>query len=72
MNIERGDSVKFGEKWCKEHGRENLINQVIKFTPQWFEDDNFFTLIKLNVQEFIMKNAKRLIVFIKGRKKRTP
>ncbi|MGY3186469.1 hypothetical protein [Lysinibacillus sp. TE18511] len=40
MNIERGDSVKFGEKWCKEHGREDLLNQVIKFTPQWFEDDN--------------------------------
>lgn len=40
MNIERGDSVKFGEKWCKEHGRQNLINQVIKFTPQWFENDN--------------------------------
>lgn len=40
MNIERGDSVKFGEKWCKEHGRKDLINKVIKFTPQWFEDDN--------------------------------
>jgi hypothetical protein len=40
MNIERGDSVKFGEKWCVEHGREDLINQVVKFTPQWFDEDN--------------------------------
>lgn len=40
MNIERGDSVKFGEKWCKAHRREDLVNQVVKFTPQWFEDDN--------------------------------
>lgn len=40
MNIERGDSVKFGEKWCKEHGREELINQTVKLTPQYFEYDN--------------------------------
>ncbi|MFY0516472.1 hypothetical protein ACOMCU_01385 [Lysinibacillus sp. UGB7] len=40
MNFERGDSVKFGEKWCEEHGRKELINQIVKFSPQWFEDDN--------------------------------
>lgn len=40
MNIERGDSIKFGEKWCMERGREDLVNQVVKLTPQWFEDDN--------------------------------
>lgn len=40
MNIERGDSVKFGERWCKENGREDLVNQVVKFNPQWFEVDN--------------------------------
>ena len=40
MNIERGDSVKFGEKWCKEFKREELTNQIIQFTPQYFEDDN--------------------------------
>lgn len=40
MNIERGDSVKFGEKWCREHRREDLVNKVVKLTPQWFEEDN--------------------------------
>lgn len=38
--IERGDSVKFGKKWCKVYERKDLINKVIKFTPQWFEEDN--------------------------------
>ena len=40
MNFERGDSVKFGGKWCKEYRRDDLLNQVVKFTPQWFEVDN--------------------------------
>jgi hypothetical protein len=40
MNIERGDSIKFGEQWCKEHGSEDLIGKTIKLTPQYFEEDN--------------------------------
>lgn len=40
MIIERGDSVKFGEKWCREYKREELVNKVVKLTPQWFEEDN--------------------------------
>lgn len=40
MNIERGDSVKFGQEWCIQYGREELVNQTVKLTPQYFEDDN--------------------------------
>lgn len=40
MEIERGDSIKFGEKWCKKYKRKDLINKVIKLTPQWFEIDS--------------------------------
>lgn len=40
MNIERGDSVKFGVEYCKTYGREELIGSIVKFTPQWFEEDN--------------------------------
>lgn len=40
MNIERGDSVVFGELWCLSNGRKDLINKTIKLTPEWFEDDN--------------------------------
>lgn len=40
MNIERGDSIKFGKKWCKEHGSEELVEKTIKLTPQYFEEDN--------------------------------
>ena len=39
MNIERGDSVKFGAEWCKTYRREDLIGKIVKFTPQWFEYD---------------------------------
>lgn len=40
MNIERGDTVKFGVEWCKVYRSEHLINKTVKLTPQWFEDDN--------------------------------
>lgn len=40
MNIERGDSVKFGEQYCKENNREDLIGKTVKLTPQYFEEDN--------------------------------
>lgn len=40
MKIERGDSIKFGKKWCKAHKSNDLINKVVKLTPQWFEEDN--------------------------------
>jgi hypothetical protein len=40
MKIERGDSVKFGKKWCKNNRRKDLVNKVVRFTPQWFETDN--------------------------------
>lgn len=40
MNIERGDSIKFGEQWCKVNGSESLIGKTIKLTPQYFEEDN--------------------------------
>ncbi|MBG9693195.1 hypothetical protein ABD91_20865 [Lysinibacillus sphaericus] len=48
MNFERGDSVKFGEKWCEEHGRKELINQIVKFSPQWFEDRYYQLLYSLH------------------------
>ncbi|MEX3623742.1 hypothetical protein [Viridibacillus arvi] len=40
MNIERGDSIKFGEQWCNKHGSEELSGKTIKLTPQYFEEDN--------------------------------
>lgn len=40
MNIERGDSIKFGKRWCKEHNTKDLIGKIIKLTPQYFEEDN--------------------------------
>lgn len=40
MNIEQGDSIKFGEQWCKEHGSEDMIGKTILLTPQEFEEDN--------------------------------
>ena len=40
MNIERGDSIKFGEQYCKEYSREDLVGKTVKLTPQYFEDDN--------------------------------
>lgn len=40
MNIERGDSIKFGKQWCKEHGNEDFVGKTIKLTPQYFEEDN--------------------------------
>ena len=38
--FERGDSVKFGNKWCKAHNSEHLIGKTIMMTPQYFEYDN--------------------------------
>lgn len=38
--IEKGDSVKFGERWCKENGWEELKNKTIMLSPQYFEEDN--------------------------------
>lgn len=40
VNFERGDSVKFGEKWCKENRCEHLIGETIMMTPQWFDYDD--------------------------------
>lgn len=40
MNIERGDSILFGEQWCKKHGSEDLKGKTVKLTPQYFEEDN--------------------------------
>lgn len=40
INFERGDSVKFGMKWCKEHRSKHLIGKVVMMTPPWFECDN--------------------------------
>lgn len=40
INFERGDSVKFGEKWCVEHNSEHLIGKTIMMTPQWFDYDD--------------------------------
>lgn len=40
MNIERGDSIKFGEIYCKEYNREDLFGKIVKLTPQYFENDN--------------------------------
>ena len=40
MNIERGDSIKFGEQYCKAYGREELMDNTVKLTPQYFEEDN--------------------------------
>lgn len=40
MEIEGGDSITFGEKWCIEHYRENLKGKTIKLEPQYFECDN--------------------------------
>lgn len=40
LDIERGDSIIFGEKWCEKNDRPDLINCTVKLTPQWFETDN--------------------------------
>lgn|GEM_PF-4807176 len=40
IQFERGDSVKFGKKWCKEHHSKHLIGKVVMMTPQYFEEDN--------------------------------
>ena len=40
FKFERGDSIEFGEKYCKEHGYEYLTGKTIMMTPQYFEDDN--------------------------------
>lgn len=40
VDFVRGDSVKFGEKWCKAHNSEHLIGKTVLMTPQWFEYDD--------------------------------
>lgn len=40
MEIEYGDSVKFGVEWCNKYGSKNLLNKTIMMTPQYFEEDN--------------------------------
>lgn len=40
IKFENGDSIKFGEKYCKEFRCEELIGKTIFMTPQYFEDDN--------------------------------
>lgn len=38
--MKNGDKIKFGEQYCQENGRMNLLNQTIMLTPQLFEEDN--------------------------------
>lgn len=38
--FEPGDSVKFGERWCKDHNSIHLIGKIVMMTPQWFEYDD--------------------------------
>ena len=40
INFENGDSIKFGDQYCKEFRREELRGKTIMMTPQYFEDDN--------------------------------
>ncbi|KOS61518.1 hypothetical protein FJQ98_16205 [Lysinibacillus agricola] len=40
FKFECGDSIKFGEEYCKEFEREDLISKTIMMTPQYFEEDN--------------------------------
>ncbi|WP_144509884.1 hypothetical protein [Bacillus sp. FJAT-22090] len=40
MNIERSDSIRFGEQYCEEHHRSHLAGKTVKLTPQYFEEDN--------------------------------
>lgn len=40
VDFEYGDSIKFGEKYCKKYGCEDLIAKTIMMTPQYFEEDN--------------------------------
>jgi hypothetical protein len=40
VQFERGDSVKFGEKWCNEHNCDHLIGKTVMMTPQWFDYDD--------------------------------
>lgn len=40
MKIERGDSILFGEAWCKENNRQDLMGKTVKLTPQYFDEDN--------------------------------
>lgn len=40
MEIERGDSIVLGEKYCQENSREDLNGKTVKLTPQYFEDEN--------------------------------
>ncbi|MCP1306412.1 hypothetical protein [Paenibacillus tyrfis] len=42
IQFSRGDSVKFGQEWCKEHRCEHLSGKTIMMTPQWFEYDDDF------------------------------
>ncbi|WP_438498047.1 hypothetical protein [Paenibacillus sp. IHBB 3054] len=42
IKFEPGDSVKFGEQWCKDHNSEHLKGKIIMMTPQWFEYDDDF------------------------------
>ena len=40
MEINRGDSIIFGENYCKRWNLEYLIGKTIKLTPQYFDNDN--------------------------------
>lgn len=41
--MKSGDKIKFGEQYCKEERREDLLGQTIMLTPQLFEEDNGLT-----------------------------
>lgn len=40
INFENGDSIKFGEQYCKKYGLEYLTGETVMMTPQYFEEDN--------------------------------